>query len=83
MARTWVAHGDTSGRLYLNSAFVESVVELEETVLATYDIRIRMISGAEYYGYFVSEAERTLFLEEWTNNPVYINVESETEVVSG
>jgi hypothetical protein len=61
----WLVDGDSSGEHYINTTYVESVIELEVSTMGVYGVRIIMASGAEYYGYFPSKEERTAFITGW------------------
>lgn len=75
MADTWAAEGDSSGLTLLKSMFVESIVVLPITPMGVYSIRIRMTSGAEYYGFFASQVEAASFVEEWSGSVLKMDIE--------
>ena len=75
MAVKWKAHGDTSGVTFIAPSFVESVIAQGMSTTGIYSVRIRTVSGQEYYGYFSSEVERDEFVLTWAGDYIELDIE--------
>ncbi len=73
MPKTWVARGEF-GTMLINEEFVESVTVLPSSP-GIYAVRIKMISGSGYNGYFRSEEELNTFVTAWATERTPIDME--------
>lgn len=75
MAKTWKLAGDSSGEHYVNVNFVESIAEHKMSTRGVYTLRIRTVSGLEYYAYFPSHDDLEKFLDKWAGTTEELDAE--------
>jgi hypothetical protein len=66
----WRALGGRSGETLINPLFVESIFVYPEELLSGHRLRVHMVSGVDYFGYFTSEEEKDAFLAQWSGGKI-------------
>jgi len=86
MADTLIAAGDSSGRHFIAKKFIEAIIVLPMTTTGIHSVRLRTISGLEYYAYFESAEQLNTFVMSWAGETQELDAEPygpETEDADG